>query len=443
MHFEVEELSSTEKRFQIVIPASRVDAAFSRAYAEISAHGSMPGFRAGHVPMAHLKKRFGAQAMARATDELAMLAWKEISKTDNFRPVGEPDFDFKPAAPGKDFPLTIKLYCVPEFELRDPKEIELEHVDWQICDQAVEDEVMNLRKRFGNLREIEDAEVVATTDHVAEIDYTGTIYDVAFPGGASEGDNVPLGEHNFIDGFEAQILGHKAGDKFDINVTFPEDYPQKNLAGKPAVFATTLKKLKVLELAGDDVELAKKVGARDMAQVRDSIRDELKRRYSQGTDEELQLAIREKMGELYDFPVPEPMITAQVEEARRARVRKLAQEGKSVEEADKEAAAAHDEFVAQATKEARAEMVIEAFAAREKIDASEQEVQRAIIQLSNAMGKYGNTLRSIYEDPQHRANFRRRMRQEKVLNYLQGQITLKQVPRDAPYGKTETEGGEA
>lgn len=374
MHFEVEEISPTEKRFQVVIPASRVDAAFSRAYADISARGSLPGFRAGHVPMSYMKKRFGAQAIARATDELALLAWKEISQSDNFRPVGEPHFDIKAAAPGKDYNLTIKVYCVPEFELRDPKEIELEHVDWQINDQAVEDEVMNLRKRFGTLRDVEDADAVATEEHTAEIDYKGTIYDVAFPGGAAEGENVALGEHHFIDGFEAQILGHKAGDQFDINVTFPEDYPQKSLAGKPAVFATTLKKLKILDLAGDDVELAKKVGARDMSQVRDSIRDELKRRFSQATDDELLAAIRDKLGELYDFPVPEPMISAQVDEARRDRVRKLTSEGKTVEEADKEVAVAHDEFVVQAIKDVRAEMVIEAFAAREKIDVSEQEV---------------------------------------------------------------------
>ncbi len=438
MHFEVEELNPTEKRIQIVVPASRVNSVFSRVYKDIAAHASLPGFRAGHVPMSHLQKRYGQQATNEVSQDLINLAWKCMLDDAKVRPVGDPEVDAKPAQMGKDYTVTIKTSCLPEIELRDPHEIELERIDWKIADAAIDAEIDTLKKRFGTLIDVDDPETTAANGHTVMMDYAGSIYDVPFEGGTGKNEAIELGASSLLPGFEDQIIGHKVGDSFDIKIDFPKEYHAKNLAGKPAVFACKINAIKKLVPAEEGDAITKPLGARDMDQLRESIRDGLTARQAHATEEELRKNLRKKLGELYQIPVPAPFLADSVEEKRREKVRSLIQSGKSMEEADTEAKNATAELEAEALNEARAEMVIDAFADHENITVTDNEVRHRVNQMASTMGKYAAAIRNMYEDPARRAQIRRAMRHEKVIEFLVSKANITLIPRDAPFGQTES-----
>lgn len=431
MQLDTEDLSPTKKKVTITVPAPRVDSGFSAAYNQISQRVSLPGFRRGRVPMSHLRKRFGKQATADVTQALVEEGWTRALDDLAFVPVGMPDIDAEPAKQGKPYTFTVVVDVTPDIELLPYEGLTAETVTWTVGDGALDHELGHLREQVATWAPVDDRDVAESGDMVV-IDYAGSIDGVPFDGGTSEDAELELGSGDFIPGFEEQIVGRKAGSDFDVNVSFPEDYQSEALAGAAAVFKCTLKEIKAKDIPEVGQELADRLGAEDIDAVKAEVRDQIAERYAKKTIEATREALREQISAQYDIPAPESLVEASLSDARGDVFRELMDEGRTYEEAAEVADARLEERRAAIEKKVRTELVLDRIAAVEDIEVPLHEVNAFIETMVRAMGQYGPRMRQVYKDSNRRAALRRRMRQDKTLDFLLTKADVTAIEREVP-----------
>jgi len=432
VQLETEDLSPTQKKVTITVPAPRVASGFSTAYNKISQTVSLPGFRRGRVPMSHLRKRFGKQATADVTQALVEEGWGKALDELTMVPVGMPDFDASPAAQGKPYTFTVTVEVTPTIELLPYDGLKADRVSWTVGDGAVDHEVEHLREHAAAWVPVTDREVAAEGD-VVVIDYAGSIDGEAFPGGTSTDAELELGSGQFIPGFEEQIVGKERGTDFDVTVTFPEDYQAVELAGACAVFSCTLKELKAKERPEVGQALADALGAEDMDAVRAEVTGQIAERFTKQSDEEARDALREQLADAYgELAIPPSLVKSSLDDARGDVFRELMDEGQSYEEAAEIADARLEERRPAIERRVRAELVCDRIAEVEEIEVPLHEVNAFIEKMVRAMGQYGARMREVYRDSNRRAGLQRRMRQDKVLDFLLTKADVTAVEREVP-----------
>ncbi|MBQ3800210.1 MAG: trigger factor [Treponema sp.] len=227
-------------KLTIEIEADKLEGAIQKAYLKQRGRISIPGFRKGKAPRALIEKMYGVGVFYEdAANELINETYPEAVKESGEDIVSRPDIEVTQIEKGKPFIYTAEVALKPPVELGKYKGIKVEPVDTAVTDDEVEEEIKKELEK--SARQIEVTDRAAKKDDNVLIDYSGSVDGVKFDGGTAEDQHLVLGSHSFIDGFEDQIEGHSIGDEFDVNVTFPEQYHEKSLAGKPAVFAVKLK----------------------------------------------------------------------------------------------------------------------------------------------------------------------------------------------------------
>lgn len=432
MQLDTEDLSPTQKKVTITVPASRVDSRFSTTYNQISQQVTMPGFRRGKVPMSHLRKRYGRQAVADVTQALVEEGWGKALDDLSFTPVGMPDIDAEPAQQGKPYVFTVTIDVTPTIELKPYDALTAETVNWSVPDGAIDHELMHLREQVATWAPVGDRDIAETGDRVT-IDYSGSIEGEKFDGGTAEGAELELGSGQFIPGFEEQIVGQKVGGDFDVTVSFPEDYQAADLAGKEAVFACTLHDIKAKELPEVGQDLADRLGAEDMDAVRKEISEQMVAQWSKRSNDEARDALRKQVEEAYaDVPTPDALVEGALKDARGDVLREVMDEGKDYEAAAAEVDARLETKREEIVRKVRGELVLDQIADVEQIEVPPHEVNAFIEQMVRAMGQYGAQMRQVYKDSNRRAALRRRMRQDKVLDFLLTKADVTAVEREVP-----------
>lgn len=414
MQLDIEAVTPVQKRIQITVPVREVDSSFSKAYNRIAQRVSLPGFRKGRVPMGHLRKRYHRQATADVMDALMELGWSQALDEGDFIPLGYPQIDAPtPPEQGQEFVFHVVVEVAPDFEVKPYDTLTADVVEWTADDDVVEHELEHMAEHFATWEPVGDRDVAEKGDTVI-VDYAGSIDGELFDGGSAEDSPIELGGGRLIDGFEEQIIGQKSGAEFDINVTFPDDYGAPDLAGKAAVFKCTIKVIQTKVTHPIDETLATKAGAENLDEVRDNVRKQLIARHQRDTDTEAKEQLKVQIGAAYDFPVPEGLLAGAVKEGDAS--------------TDEEKAEART----TAETEARTELVLDKIAERENIEVPEREIMALIDQLARSMGPQGAQIRQMYRDSNRRAGLRRRMRQDKVLDFLLTKANVTSSPRAVP-----------
>ena len=430
MQLEIEEVSPTHQSVHVSIPVNVVDSQFSKAYAEISKRVALPGFRHGRVPMSLLRKRYGRQAAVDVGQNLLEIGWRGLLDK-GIEPVGEPVIDSGSVRPGKPFNFTIEVDVIPSFTLRPFTDLEAEVVEWVASDEVVEHELGHLAERMATWEIVGDRDLAEDGDQVV-FDYSGRLGDERFEGGTAEDAELVLGSGQFIPGFEEQIIGKKVGEEFIVEVTFPEDYNAEDLAGQVAHFDCTLKAIKTKVVPPIDEALAEKVGLEDLATVRAQIRSMLIEQHSEETSRVSREAIRDQIVAQYDFPIPDCLIDRDLEKARDEASQRSDEEEVDEAAVQKAIATAVEEARSKATDEVRSELVLNKIAESESITVSAREISVFLDQMAHSMGSYGYQIRDLYQDSNRLVGLRRRMRHDKVLDFLLTRATVTTVSRDVP-----------
>ena len=233
MSLAVEKLDGSMAKLTITVPAEEITKAITSAYNKQKSKFSVPGFRKGKVPQAFIEKMYGAAIFYEdAANQLINEYYPKELENCEEEITSNPEIDVTQIEKGKDFIFTATVAVKPEIKIGDYKGVEIEKIDTTVTDEDVMAEILKDQKENG--RKIDVTDRAAQMDDEVTINFEGFVDDVAFEGGKGENYKLTLGSHSFIDTFEDQIVGKNIGDKFDVNVTFPEEYQAAELAGKDA-----------------------------------------------------------------------------------------------------------------------------------------------------------------------------------------------------------------
>jgi len=305
MRVEIEELEPCKKQIKVEIPKERVDETFDRIYNQLRREVTIPGFRPGRAPVSIIKARFKEYVEARVMEELLKEAYEKVLEEHGLRPASDPDFPETSFGEGKPFTFTMVLEVHPDFELKDYSEIEVERKKFVVTDEDVEKFMNELRERFAEYR---DKEGPAEMGDVVVLDYEVFEGDNPIEDSKMEGVAITLGAGETVKGFDEQVVGKKAGDEFEVHITFPEDHFDKKVAGKSVVFKCKMKAVKEKVIPELNEEFVKKFGVETVEAFREKCKAELEAKLEKLSKELALSELADKLVEQYDFPVPPSLV---------------------------------------------------------------------------------------------------------------------------------------
>ena len=382
----------------VEVPAEEADKALNAAYLKERNKISVPGFRKGKVPRQMIEKMYGpAVFYEEASNILIQDNYMKAMEESGLDIVSRPAVDVEQIEAGKDFIFTIEVAVRPEVTLGAYKGVEVTKVAVEVTEEEVDNALETERQK--NSRMVTVTDRPAAEGDTAVIDYEGFCDGVAFEGGKAENHGLNLGSHSFIDTFEDQIVGHVAGDEFDVNVTFPEEYHAADLAGKPAVFKVKLNEIKTKELPELNDEFAQDVSEFDtLAEYREDVKNNLvkeKENEAKRTKEDEALA---KIVEASEMEIPEAMIETQCENMVNDFAQRISQSGLTMEQYMQFSGLTLDKLKEQVRPEAekniKTSLVLEKIAKEENIEITEEEIEAEISRMAAQYGMEADKLKS-------------------------------------------------
>lgn len=372
---------------EVKVDKETFEAATLKAYKKQVKNINIPGFRKGKAPKHMIEKMYGKgvfyddaieetypSALADATVEAEL---KAVSVDDlSVDEVGEDGYSFK-----------AKITVAPQLTVDGYKGIEVEKLSTEVTDELVEEELQAVRERNGRMVTVEDR--AAENGDTTVIDFEGFVDGEAFEGGKSENYNLRLGDGNFIPGFEEAIVGHKTGEEFTIDVTFPEDYNAENLAGKEAQFKIKLHEIKTKELPEVDDEFVKDVSEKDtLDEYKEELKEKVAKRLEEQAEKDFDDKLTEALEKLAVEEIPEAMYNNEVRDMLNEFDMRLRSQGMDLQTYMKytgmDQGAIEATYKPQAEKRVKIRLVLEAIARQEKIEVSDEDVENEYSKLADS-----------------------------------------------------------
>lgn len=389
MSLQVEKLEKNMAKLTIEAPADEFEKAVEKSYQKNKNRMSVPGFRKGKVPRKMLEKMYGAQIFFEdaINDLIPEVYSREVTAAEDLEIVSQPKIEVTQAEAGQSFIFTAEVALKPAVELGQYKGLAVEKDSVEVTDEDVAAEIDKVRKENSRTISVEDRAV--EDGDIATIDFEGFIDGEAFEGGKGTDYPLTIGSHSFIDTFEEQLVGKNLNEEVEVNVTFPEDYQAKELAGKPAMFKVTVKELKKVELPEADDEFAQDVSEFDTLE---EYKNDIRTKLTEQKETEAKNALEDKavaaVVEGAKMDIPEPMIDLQVRQMAENFARRLQSQGISWEQYCQFTGMTTDKLFEQmrpqALKTIQSRLVLEAVAAAENIIASEEDFAAEIDKMAEA-----------------------------------------------------------
>jgi len=375
---KTENLEKSRASIEFSIDKAALEAEIVKVYKQQIGKMNIPGFRKGKAPLAMVRKLYGQGVFTdEALNNLLPDAYDEAIKESGLAVVSRPEFDIVSMDEGGVVVLKAVFDVKPEATVKEYKGLKAEKEVTEVTDEMVENDIKAAQKRAA--REIEVTDRAAEMDDTADIDFEGFVDGVAFEGGKGEHHKLKLGSGQFIPGFEDQIVGKNIGEEFDVNVTFPEEYGAKELAGKPAVFKCKLHALTKEELPELDDEFAKDQSFDDMAAYRADVRAKLVERYERTADQVVENRVLDALLENTEVEIPEAMFVNEVENELREYDMQLRSNGLDLNTYFKYTGQNLDQlrenFRPRAERSVKVRLALEAVVKAEGIAATEEEIE--------------------------------------------------------------------
>ena len=382
-----EKLEKSMHELQFSVDAEAFKAAIDKAFKREGKKYTVPGFRKGHAPRAVIEKMYGADIFHYdAINDLFPEAYEAAVEESAIEPVGRPEVDVVSESLEDGVVLKVVVAVKPEIKVGNYTGLKATKKVNTVDDADVEAELVRMQNRNGR---IVTREGKAENGDTVDMDFEGFVDGVAFEGGKAEHYNLVLGSGNFIPGFEDQLIGHEAGEEFDVNVTFPEEYQAKELAGKAAVFKIKLHEVKTKELPALDDEFAKDVSEYDtLDELKASIRKGMEEQNEKQAALALENDLVDQVIATIEGDIPEAMYEARMDEAVRDFEYRLAQQGLKLDMYLQYMGQTLESFRAsfkeQAEKQVKIRLALEAIAAAEKIVASDEDLENELQRIADS-----------------------------------------------------------
>ncbi len=386
MSVKVENLEKNMAKLTIEVAVEEVDKAIEAAYQKQKKSISMQGFRKGKVPRAMVEKMYGVEVFYEdAANILMQNAYPAAMDESGLDIVSQPTVDVVQLEKGKTFIFTAEVAVKPEVELGTYKGVTVAKADTSVKAAEVNAEVE--KEREANARTVSVTDRGVKKDDITIIDFEGFIDGTPFEGGKGENHELLIGSHSFIDTFEDQLIGKTVGEDVEVNVSFPEDYHAAELAGKPALFKVKIHEIKVKELPKLDDEFAQDISEFDTlkeykADLKKKMVEEKERAAKRAQEDEAIQAIIDDS----KMDIPEPMLQLQCQQMVDGMAQQMAQQGLSMDQYFQFTGTSMDQLMEQvkpeATNRIKASLVLEAIAAKEKFEISEEDVEAEISKMA-------------------------------------------------------------
>ncbi|MBQ9910416.1 MAG: trigger factor [Lachnospiraceae bacterium] len=384
MSIKVEKIDGNMARITIESTVEEFEAALEKAFQKNKNRINVQGFRKGKAPRAMVEKIYGPGIFYEdAANEIIPELYDKAMEDEACKAldiVSRPEIDVIQVEKGKPFVFTAEVALRPEVELGQYKGFsDIEKKVAEVTDEEVDQEVNRIREQNSRTVTVEDRPV--QEGDIAVIDYEGFESGAAFEGGKGENHELTIGSHSFIPGFEEQLIGHNAGEEFDIDVTFPEEYHSKELAGKPAVFKVKINSIKFKELPELNDEFAEEVSDFDtLSEYIEDTKKKIAERKQAGLDAEFKQAVLRKAVENAKMDIPQAMIDEQARTLVNDYAQRLQQQGMSLDMYFKYTGQKLEDLQAQFTDEAKTRiensLVLDAIAKAENVEITEEDFEK-------------------------------------------------------------------
>ena len=416
-----------KRNYTVVLPVADLESRRTERLTSLGKTLRLPGFRPGKVPFPIVKQRYGTAVSAEVLEQSVSDATRKVLSERGLRPAQPPKVDMvteNPTALTGDLEFTMMLELLPEIALPDFSTIELTRAKAEVTPEAVDKALEQLAKFNRTLTPI-PTEAIDSRGHgaavgeVVTIEYEGKIDGVPFEGGTGKDTAVEIGGTDFIPGFAEQLEGVRAGETRTINVTFPETYGKAELAGKAATFDITVQQISSQSIPLIDDDLAKKLGADDLAAVREAVLSRQQREYDGMTRMRLKKALLDELTKMADFPVPPSIVDQEFDQIwqRLEAARKAGTQDEEDKVKDDETL--RREYRAIAERRVRLGLLLAEIGRINNITVSDQELDRALYQhVMQYQGQEMQMLELFRKHPQLSETVRGPLLEDKVVDFV-------------------------
>lgn len=382
MSLQVEKLENNMAKITIETGAEELDKAIESAYQKQKSKISIPGFRKGKVPRQIIEKMYGKEVFYEdAANALIPDAYEKALDECEEDIVSSPKIEVTQIEAGKPFIFTATVALKPEVKLGKYKGVKVEKIDTEVTEEEVNEAIE--KERENNARNITVEDRPVKDGDMTVIDFEGFVDGVAFEGGKGENYPLTIGSGAFIPGFEEQLIGKEIGKETEVNVTFPEDYHAEDLKGKAAVFKCTVKEIKEKELPEVDDEFASEVSEFDtLAEYKEDLKKNLEEKKAKDAKDAKEEAAIEAVVEASEMEIPEAMLETQQRQMVDEFAQRITMQGISMEQYLQLTGTNYQQMVEQvkpqAEKRIKSRLVLEAVAAAEKLEVTDEEYNKEI-----------------------------------------------------------------
>ncbi|MCG7373567.1 trigger factor [Pseudomonas luteola] len=433
MQVSVESTSALERRMTVGVPAERIETEVAKRLQQTARRVKVPGFRPGKVPMSVIRQRYEASARQEAFGDLIQETFYEAIVQEKLNPAGAPSVEPKAYEKGKDLEYVATFEVFPEFEVKGLKDIQVERLQSEVADSDLDNMLEILRKQNTRYEEV-DRE--AANDDQVTIDFVGKIDGETFQGGSANGTQLVLGSGRMIPGFEEGLVGAKAGEERVLNLTFPEDYQNLDLAGKTAEFTVKVTKVSAPQLPEMNEEFFAQFG------VQESTLEGFRAEVRKNMDRELRQAIKNKVkNQVMDgliaanpIEVPAALVNSEVD---RLRVQAVQQFGGNIKPDQLPA----ELFTEQAKRRVVLGLIIAEMVKQFELKPDDERVRALIEEMASAYQEPEQVVAWYYQNEQQLNEVRSVVLEEQVVDTVleKAKVTDKQVsyedavkPAEAP-----------
>jgi trigger factor len=419
----VETIEGLSRTYKVSVPKADLQKRFDQRIEEIRPQMNLKGFRPGKVPASHVKKMFGKDIMGEVVQALVQETSQKAIEDADVRPAGQPEMkmesDMEKVLEGEsDLAYEMNVDVMPEFEPVDIKKLAITKPVAEINDDEVDarlNQIAEANPKFDKRAKT----AKARKDDAVVIDFLGKLDGEPFEGGAAEEHTLVLGSNTFIPGFEDQLIGVKAGDEKEVNVTFPENYQADHLAGKEAIFEVKVHEVRAPKTPEIDEDFAKGLGLEDLDKLKELVTEQIKNEFGGASRAKAKRNLLDQLDEKHDFELPPKMVEQefnQIWQQLQAEMDagRTAEEDKGKSEDDLKA-----EYRTIAERRVRLGLVLAEIGRVAEIQISEQEVQQALInEARNFPGQERQVIEFFQKDPNAMAQLRAPIYEDKVVDHI-------------------------
>ena len=421
MQVSLETTSGLERKMRVSVPADEIDTQVDVKIKQTAQQVKLKGFRPGKVPLSEVKRRFGAGIRQEVSSEVIQSSFNSAVQQESVVPAGTPKIEDVTLETGQDLEYTAIFEVFPEVEPGDFSKVTIE----QPVSEVNDDDLDLMTDKLQEQRiEYVDVDRAAAEDDKVNIDFEGFIDDEPFDGGKAEGSDLIIGSSSMIPGFEEGLVGSKAGDTPELNVSFPEDYQAENLAGKAAVFKTIVNKVSEPKRPALDDEFFKQFGVEEggLSAFRTEIRGNMEKELDRAVKQRTKTQVMDSVIETTAVEVPKALIDNEVNRMRQEAVQQYGGSDKidpSVLPAEM--------FESQAQKRVTLGLIVNAIVEKSSLTVDEDRVQKTIEEMASSYDDAAQVINFYNSNEQQMMQIKNMVLEEQVVELLVDKATVKEV----------------